>query len=170
MDAMPVVRRPLEFLEGHHDRQLLICAALEHLAEEPRAADAAETARMVLDYFERELPLHIADEEEDLFPLMLTRCEEDDGFEEIVALLESEHETDFDLHDGLIPLLGSLAEGAALESPSLFARDALTFATLQRRHLSWENGAVLPLARQRLNQDDLDAMAVTMTQRRVAKT
>ncbi len=70
MDAMPVVRRPLEFLEGHHDRQLLICAALEHLAEESQASDIAETARMVLDYFERELPLHVADEEEDLFPLI----------------------------------------------------------------------------------------------------
>jgi hemerythrin-like domain-containing protein len=166
MTDLPVVRRPLEFLEGHHDRQLLICAALEHLAEEVGADDAGETARMVLDYFEREMPFHIADEEDDLFPLMMQRCHEDDGFEETVAMLEAEHESDRELHDRLVPSLRVLAGGHLIENHAVFARDAVSFSTLQRRHLAWENGAVLPLARQRLSEDDLVTMAEAMTRRR----
>lgn len=166
MTEMPVVRHPLEFLEGHHDRQLLICAALEHLAEEPEAADVAETAGMVLDYFRVELPLHIADEEEDLFPLMRARSHEDEGFEETVAMLEAEHESDLDLHDRLVPVLAVLARGIAAEQHAVFARDAISFSTLQRRHLAWENGTILPLARVCLLEADLEVMARSMTQRR----
>ena len=169
MSEFPVMRRPLEFLEGHHDRQLLICAALEHLAQEPGATDAGETAQMVLDYFKREMPFHIADEEEDLFPLMLKRCHEDDGFEETVAMLEAEHESDHELHDRLVPALGVLCGGVAVEDHAVFARDAVSFSTLQRRHLAWENGAVLPLARQRLTNEDLEGMAVAMTLRRTGR-
>lgn len=167
MTQSPVVRRPLEFLEGHHDRQLLICAALERLADAPDAVDAGETALLVLEYFERELPFHLADEEDDLFPLMIKRCHEDDGFEETVAMLESEHESDHALHDRLVPALRVLAGGAVVENHAVFARDAISFSTLQRRHLAWENGAVLPLARRRLNDEDLEVMAAAMTRRRM---
>jgi len=164
-EAFPEVRHPLEFLEGHHDRQRLICVALERLAADPAADDAAETARMILDYFERELPLHIADEEQDLFPAMQERCDEDDGFDEMMTMLEEEHETDMDLHDRLVPMLQAIAEQRAGLQP-YFSHDATAFATLQRRHLAWENGAVLPLARRTLTEADIEAMAKTMTARR----
>ena len=166
MSEMPQVRHPLEFLEGHHDRQRLICVALETLAQEPTSKTAPETARMILAYFERELPLHIADEEKDLFPLIRERCDEDDGFDEIVAMLEEEHDSDMDLHSRLVPALKLLADQTGLETIDVFARDAISFATLQRRHLAWENGAVLPLARQCLSQEDLDGMAKSITARR----
>ena len=60
---LPEVKRAIEFLEGHDDLQRLICTALERLAQDSSGEEAVETATMILDYFEIELPLHIADEE-----------------------------------------------------------------------------------------------------------
>ncbi len=87
-------RHPIEFLFKEHDRQRVICASLELLAHDCTADRAPENAALVLGYLEHEMPLHIADEEEDLFPLLTRRCAPEDEFEELVALLSSEHETD----------------------------------------------------------------------------
>jgi len=160
------VRAPLEFLTGHHDRQLAMCAGLERLARDPGAADAAATARLLLNYLQRELPLHIADEEEDLFPLLETRCTEEDGLSALVAQMHLEHESDLMLEACLVTPLETIAAGHAPATPAVFARDAMAFATLQRRHLAWENGAILPLARRRLGTDDLARLAEAMTARR----
>lgn len=84
----------------------------------------------MLDYFAREMPFHIADEEDDLFPLMMQRCHEDDGFEETVAMLEAKHESDHELHDRLVSALRVLAGGASVENYAVFARDAVSFSTL----------------------------------------
>jgi len=161
-----VVRVPLEFLDGHHARQGVICAALEQLATEPAAARAAETAQLVLDYLDNEMPLHIADEEEDLFPLLLQRCGEDDELEAKFAMLRGEHEADDILLQRLQMPLREIAGHAVPVAPEVFARDAIAFATLQRRHLAWENGTILPLARQRLTAEDHSELARRMTARR----
>ena len=157
---------PIEFLYAEHDRQLVICAALDHLAAAPEAPDAQETAEMILDYADSDMPLHLRDEEEDLFPRLLERCEPEDGLENLVDQLEHEHETDSVLYQRFKDALRTLAKGESLDHPEVFRSDAEAFATLQRRHLNWENGTVLPLARQRLTPEDLDEMRVAMAARR----
>lgn len=161
---------PIEFLYAEHDRQLVICAALDHLAAEPEAKDASETAQLVLEYAGSDMPLHLRDEEDDLFPRLLKRCEPEDGLENLVDQLEHEHETDSALYQRLQNALHSLAKGDSLPHPEVFASDAQAFAMLQRRHLNWENGTVLPLARQRLTPEDLDDMRVAMAARRHGTT
>ncbi len=162
----PQVRDPLEFLAGHHDRQSVMCVGLDRLAGNLHDSDARESARHILDYLRDELPLHLADEEEDLFPLMQARCQEDDGFDELHEMLEAEHDSDLSLLDRLLGPLEQLAGGSMPADADVFARDAVSFSTLQRRHLAWENGALLPLARRRLGREDLSAMAARMTARR----
>ena len=112
---LPEVKRPIEFLEGHHDRQRLICTALERLAQDSYGEEAVETATMTLDYFEIELPLHIADEEQGLFLLMRERSTEHDGFDELIVLLEAEHETDMELHERLVAALKAIAGQTAAD-------------------------------------------------------
>lgn len=161
-----IVRVPLEFLAGHHDRQGVMCAGLEHLAGQPASSRSRETAQLVLDYLEHELPLHIADEEEDLFPLLRERCGRDDDLETMFAMLRSEHGSDDALMARLMGPLRDLASGRTPAAPDVFARDAMAFATLQRRHLAWENGTILPLARQRLSAEDKAELGRRMTARR----
>lgn len=84
-------RHPLEFIFAEHDRQRIICAVIERLANDLHASDARENAAHVLDHLENTLPLHIADEERDLFPLLWQRCLDDDGIDELLALLQKEH-------------------------------------------------------------------------------
>jgi len=157
---------PIEFLFAQHDRQLVICAALERLAAAPYGAEAAESAQLILDYAEYEMPLHLADEEYDLFPRLTARCDPEDGLEAIVDMLEHEHEADSALYRCLESGLRAIAKGEAPDHRDLFARDAHAFAMLQRRHLNWENGTVLPLARQKLSGEDLEGMKHAMAARR----
>ena len=157
---------PIEFLFAEHDRQLVICAALDRLVEAPDCLEAAETARLILDYAARYMPLHLADEEEDLFPRLIARCDPEDGLDKMIDQLEHEHETDSALYKRLEHDLRAIAKGEAPGHRDVFARDAHAFAMLQRRHLNWENGTVLPLARQKLVQEDLKEMKVAMAARR----
>ena len=159
-------RNPIEYLFREHDRQRMICATLELLAHDCTADSAPENAALVLGYLEHDLPLHIADEEEDLFPLLTRRCEPEDEFEELVALLSSEHETDEKHYLALLAPLRAIVNGLQPPDPMQFAADARAFAVLQRRHLGWENGTVLPLARRRLTAADRAEMGRKMAERR----
>ena len=64
----------IQFIYAEHDRQRIACAALDRLADNLDAADACDNAAFVLDHLETALPLHIADEEQNLFPLLRERC------------------------------------------------------------------------------------------------
>ena len=164
--SAPRIIDPLEYLFAQHDRQLVICAALDRLAVAPGDATAAETAQLILDYAVSEMPLHLADEEQDLFPRLVARCDPEDGIDNIVDQLEHEHETDSALYKRLEHELKGIARGKASSHPEVFASDARAFAMLQRRHLNWENGTILPLARQKLTREDLDDMRDAMMIRR----
>lgn len=159
-------RHPLEFIFADHDRQRVVCAALERLAGDLHAPDARENAAFVLGHLENELPIHIADEERDLFPLLRLRCLADDRIDELLSLLEDEHEED-DLHcAALLAPLRIIAEGGRPGDVPEFAAIARDFARFQRRHLGWENGTVLPLAERRLTDADQAELGRNMAARR----
>ena len=164
---------PIEFLFTEHDRQRVVCAALERVADDCTAEDAQENAAFALNYLENELPLHIADEEEDLFPLLKRRCTADDDIDTILALLNEEHEVDRNYHLKLLEPLRSIAAGLNAADAVDLAREAgafaiysRAFAIFQRRHLAWENGTVLPLARKRLSEADQADLGRKMAARR----
>ena len=159
-------RHPIEFLFAEHDRQLVVCAALDRLAGDCAAADARDNAAFALGYLERELPLHIADEEESLFPLLKRRADPDDDIDTLLAILNDEHDADHEYHHKLLEPLRAIAAGRAPADAVAFAHMARAFSVFQRRHLAWENGTVLPLARRRLTAADQAAMGDAMARRR----
>mgnify|MGYP001270051647 CR=1 FL=1 len=154
---------PLDFLHGDHMREREICVMLDRIAaaESPDPDAAAHAAGFLAE----ELPLHFADEEEDLFPLLRQRCEPEDDIERALARLSADH-----VHAGaetpdLVRLLRLVAEGDAGLTPE--DRSLLTrYASHARRHLILENAIVLPLARARLTRRDLDRMRMAMLHRR----
>ncbi len=159
---------PIEFLFAEHDRQLVVCAALDRLAGDCATADARDNAAFALGYLERELPLHIADEEESLFPLLKRRADPDDDIDALLAILNDEHDTDHEYHRKLLEPLRAIAAGRASADAVAFAHMARAFSVFQRRHLAWENGTILPLARKRLTAADQAAMGDAMAGRRGA--
>ncbi len=159
-------RLPIEFLFDEHDRQRIMCATLERLADDCTGDDASDNAQFVLSYLEHDLPLHIADEEEDLFPLLKRRCEPDDELDYVLALLNEEHEVDADYYLRLLEPLRVIASGGEPADREAFPHEARAFAMFQRRHLGWENGTVLPLARKRLTDADQAELGRRMAARR----
>jgi len=157
---------PVEFIHREHNRQIVILGAIERLADAPTAPDTRETAAYALDYLERELPLHVEDEERHLFPRLAARVSADDGFEGILAALRDEYEADDAYCRALMVDLHRLAEGRPLDDLVAFNHQARAFVGFQRRHLAWENSVLLPLARRRLNAHDTAEHGRAMAARR----
>lgn len=158
--------RPLEFIRAEHERQHRICDDLLGLADESRIGVVSARAASLLRFLAEDFANHIRDEEEDLFPLLLRRCTPDDGIHEILGQLCLEHELDRDLVDFIVADLERFADGFRVANPTRFFNNVRAFAETQRRHLSWENRVVLPLARRRLGTGDLKAMGRHMAARR----
>lgn len=151
MDALP---NPIEFILEEHDRQLEICARLEDLVVSMDSDATASLASSLLEFFTKDLPLHIEDEERDLFPLLASRQGHDQDLPVILDQLVSEHELDRDLVEPLIEDLRNIANGLALADAQRFYVYARTFTEVMRRHLNWENRVVLPLADKVLSNQD----------------
>ena len=154
---------PLDFIAEDHLRERQICAEMDQLAQaRPNDPDLLAD---ILNFLTEELPMHLADEEQDLFPMMVRRCDPEDEIERVISRLQGDHlhakaDTDAliqDLrtaHDAQSPI----SEGAA--------RRMSAFAGKARRHLILENAIVLPIARKRLKPSDLDRMRANMMARR----
>lgn len=160
-------REPLDFVYADHFRQRVLCNVLEWLvSSDGDDGDATVQVAGALAYLKRDLPWHIEDEEQDLFPRLAARCSVEDRCNEILGILSADHAEDERLAAHLIAALEALAAGGSSRANPDLARTAGLFIGTQRRHLTWENGIVLPLARRRLQAADLAAMGRAMAQRR----
>lgn len=156
---------PLDFFFAEHFRHRQLCALIDQLST-ATFFDPGPIAEVV-DFLRFEAPIHIIDEEEDLFPLLRRRCLVEDDVEGVLGVLSAEHKADAILgrtvRDYLERCLDTrAAPGASLEG----RRDLAAFAAQERRHLALENAVVLPIARQRLTADDLTGLARRLAARR----
>lgn len=158
---------PLDYLEAEHYRHRAALAHLERLRAERSLDQRAVLARLVLEFVAKDVALHVADEEKDLFPLLRARCSARDGIERVLALVAAEHGRDLDL---VRPVMEGLVLCAQREAPNeAFDGAVLAFVDSQRRHLAWENAFVLPLARKRLTAADRRRLREAMATRRGMK-
>ncbi|RVT85525.1 hemerythrin domain-containing protein [Rhodobacteraceae bacterium CCMM004] len=158
-----LLRDPLGFLHEDHLRERVICARIDAVAGggTPDPAGVAD----IVAFLRHELPLHLQDEEEDLFPLLLRRCVPEDEIGRVIARLTLDHRHADTDTPRILAELGSLAAGTAALSPEMRARLA-RYAGHARRHLILENAIVLPFARLRPTGRDLETLRLRMMQRR----
>jgi hemerythrin-like domain-containing protein len=170
LDPIPenLLGEPVEYIYADHFRQRCVCVALDEMMAHPDDPAISTWAGALLSYIEGDLPLHIADEEQSLFPLLRRRCKPEDRIDQVLGLLSEEHERDEALAAHLVAGLKRVAAGVASPSWDAFWRVATAFSETQRRHLSWENTVVLPLARKRLNVADMVTLGREMAARRSA--
>ncbi|MFP4273610.1 MAG: hemerythrin domain-containing protein [Paracoccaceae bacterium] len=160
---LQLLGNPLDLIHEDHLYEREICATLDHLAEtaQPNPGEVL----LARAYLREELPLHLEDEEQDLFPLLLRRCEPDDEIGKIIERLTAEHARTRADAPGVIEALSTLDRVGARIAPPLSER--LTgFAAHARRHLILENALVLPFARLRLKPADLEQIRLRMIRRR----
>lgn len=157
---------PIDRLLQEHDRQLDFCDELEDLACRVGAEPVTALAGQLLDYLMHDLPIHIEDEELDLFPRLSSRVSSNAELVEVLGQLVSDHEADKELAAKVATDLEALAGGAPLPNSSRFFMNVSAFCANQRRHLSWENRIVLPTARKLLDETEMDKIARSMSARR----
>lgn len=154
---------PLDFIAEDHMREREVCALIDKLV----AAFSIKSAerQMILTFLTEQLPQHLADEEIDLFPLMLERCDPEEEIKELIEKLESDH--GHALADA--PAIAALIEAKKL-GDAAFSETACAqmtdFASQARRHLILENAIILPIARARLTKGDLETISDHMRERR----
>lgn len=153
---------PLEALREMHFLQRQICRDMETLAETKTARP--ELALAVLTNLCRDLPLHHADEDEGLFPLLRERALEEDEIAPLLTRLSADHAA---IATALPPLLDALACMADGALPAPEDRTALrALAQIKRRHMTVENAIILPLSQIRLTVADCRQLIAAMGDRR----
>jgi len=169
MERIPdnLLLEPIEYIFADHCRQRDMCTALKALCQQKNLGDIeTEWVRVMLDCLEVDLPLHVADEEKDLFPRLRQKAKPEDKFEDTLYLLSSEHERDRVLVQDVLEGIRSLANGMPIDNTNEFRTSAQVFSQIHLSHLNWENTVILELARLRLDAQDQRAMAVNMAARR----
>jgi hemerythrin-like domain-containing protein len=160
-----LLAEPLNYIFADHFRQRVVCGLIEELAD----GDALDVAKAteVAAYIGNDLAVHVVDEEDDLFPLLRRRCEPEDDIDAVLGKLDAERTADEQSARDLADALKHMIEiGAAPRRDPALREKMLTFARSQRRHLMVENNIVLPIARVRLDAQDLANLARRMAARR----
>lgn len=163
---METPQDPIELMLEEHDRQLDICARLETLISSDASEWSKRRAASLLDFLCGDLPVHIKDEERDLFPMLLARQESDQNLAVILDQLVSEHELDHGLIEPIVADLRHIVAGRNPDDRTRFCVQVRTFTEDLRRHLNWENRVVLPLARRVLSAEDRLSLGISMAARR----
>lgn len=160
-----LIHEPLNWLFAEHYRHRQLCKLIDALATS--AAYNDEGMAEVIGFLQHDMPLHVLDEEEDLFPLLRRRAAPEDDLEHVLGVLSGEHNSDVDRVSGL--LSGLLKAQAERKAPSLIPGLRVLmadFAAHERKHIALENAVVLPIARMRLQSCDLQALSARLAARR----
>ena len=160
-----LVHEPLNWLFAEHYRHRQLCRLIERVGTATVLLD--EEAREILAFLRHDMPLHIIDEEDDLFPLLRRRCLPSDELDAVLGGLSAEHHDDQERAHALVrvlehALIDGQPPGHDLETRRLFT----DFALHERRHIAMENAVVLPIARLRLTLPDLRSLSARLAARR----
>ncbi len=157
------LENPLDYIAEDHMREREVCALIDKMVATVQVEDGKR--EMMLTFLTEQLPQHLADEEIDLFPLMLKRCEPEAEIDKVIRKLESDH--GHALADApVIAALIAADENSALIFSDTACAQMTEFASHARRHLILENAIIMPIARSRLTKRDLEIMRLHMLERR----
>ena len=169
LEALAKMRSPLDIMEADHHFQNRLCDILERIADDLPDQVDQKLCSTAIHALTVEMPIHHADEEDGLFPLLEKRALPEDNLIEIIANLSIEHATDESFANELLDSLKTLSEGKVPLNPNMVGYMLRGFFECYRRHLHWENTIVIPLARKRLMEEDLHVLKEKMAvNRRVA--
>ena len=121
----------------------------------------------ILKFLDFEIPLHIIDEERDLFPLLRRRCKPDDNMDQILTDLSADHAIDLQNCEKLTSFLDqALNEGRGLGVRRSWVDTIKRYCDDQLQHIAIENAVVLPIARIRLSKADQRKLGRNLAKRR----
>lgn len=158
-----ILANPLDFMADDHMREREVCVLIDGVAS-GGSVNASDKARMLV-FLREELPRHLEDEEQDLFPLMLKRCDPEEEISKVIDKLQSDHGHALADASGVAALIEKAQQRETALSKAE-VRELKGFAQHARHHLILENAVILPIARARLTDGDLSEMRRNMMARR----
>lgn len=154
---------PLDFISEDHLRERQICAVIDDLAI--ATSPDRQSVLTVLRFLNEELIVQQRDEAEDLFPLLVRRCSEEESIEKTINRIRADQVGAIRLLPQVrVTLTDYLDTGADL---TVEDRTTLTeFAGHMRSHLVAAHAILLPIARSRLTRADLRMLSKHLRLRR----
>tara|TARA_R110002074_G_scaffold9848_3_gene38351 strand:+ start:124 stop:693 length:570 start_codon:yes stop_codon:yes gene_type:complete len=157
------LQNPLDFIAEDHMLEREVCAIIDTIVS--NASTGKMDCERVVSFLTERLPQHLADEEIDLFPMMLERCVPEDEIQRVIDKLQSDHGHALADTPAVVALIDS-KDGSSGGLSKEACAQLTEFAVHARRHLILENAIILPIARARLTKHDLDIMRQHMLERR----
>lgn len=170
MGPAPTFDTPLAMLEACHRRLERRLDQLMHIAErlsEPsgeRHAEALRVLEEVLRHFATAGVHHTDDEELTLFPML--REAPDSGLDELLEVLESDHDVLDTMHAELETLAARLQAGVSPEDVVALKTLASDLKVHYERHIRQEDQQILPKAQALLSPEQLERLGFEMRRRR----
>ncbi|MDF1799239.1 MAG: hemerythrin domain-containing protein [Planctomycetota bacterium] len=171
----PNFHQPLELLSDCHRRIERFLHALVVVSREERGRRLSPAGRQALElaseYFRTAAPLHTADEEQSLFPLVRAHAVGDDrGVAATLDAQESEHRDNEAAHARVEELVarwlrldaGGLPEAEAAELVSILE----SLEGIYARHIRVEDEELFPAAQRMLADHELEDVGRAMAERR----
>lgn len=155
---------PLEYILADHFRQRSLCAMLRQFAGQGFAP--RREADQIIAFLGRDLEIHHADEEEDLFPVLRRRALPEDDLGAALARLTADHRQSGPMAEAIVDALAARPADDPVLLPPAIRELMLAYAASEHRHLAVENGIVMAIARIRLKRSDLKAISRAMKFRR----
>lgn len=170
-DAAPGFDRPIAVLKHCHDRIRKQLATLEKLlAHLPRFGaddEAQQAAAAVIKYFEQGAPLHHADEEENLIPMLRAVAQDDDAatLQALAPVILEQHHAMDVTWTQLREQLRAIAAGTAATLSEATTRQ---FIDAYTAHMVREESTLAPMALRLFSLDQMQQLGDAMQARRIA--
>jgi pyridoxamine 5'-phosphate oxidase len=168
-DTAPGFDQPIAVLKHCHDRirkQLATMQKLpEHLARHGADEQAQQAAQAVMKYFDQAAPVHHADEEENLVPMLrsVARGEDAATLAELVTGILQDHEEMDAMWHSLREQLGAIADGSAA---ALSAAQVQRFSDRYSAHMEREETRIAPMAKRLFSAAQMAQLGEAMQVRR----
>ncbi|WP_426175052.1 pyridoxamine 5'-phosphate oxidase [Massilia sp. TWR1-2-2] len=168
-DTAPGFDQPVAVLKHCHDRirkQLAtLQKLLDHLPRHGADEQARDAARAVMKYFDQAAPLHHADEEENLVPMLQAVAQGEDAA--TLAMLVPSILQDHDAMDAMWQTLHEeLALIAAGSAATLSTPVVLAFAERYLGHMEREEVHIAPMAKRLFSPAQMAQLGAAMQARR----
>ena len=162
---LELLAEPLDWFFAEHFRHRQLCQMIDEVCA-TTVFDGDRIAKVVA-FLSHDLALHVIDEEEDFFPLLRRRCRPEDEVERVLGMLSAEHRADMNKASQVSELLKACLLKQTAPGLDPVRRKILSeFASQERRHLGLENAVILPIARLRLDAEDLATLGRRLAARR----
>lgn len=167
-NSAPSFDEPIEMLKACHERIAAQCETLEklvaHLPLHGPDLQAQQAARNVMRYFDVAGPHHHADEEQDLFPMLIDIDDRmDSPIRERITALRDEHRS---LDAAWARLRAVLADIAEEKRVPLDEELVAAFVGAYRSHIAQEERDILPFAQAHLDEWQRARLSEAMVARR----